>query len=174
MAAVEESVGLYDENGLCVGQAPRSVVRRDNLRHAATGVIVRDSSGRIYVHRRTDTKDVYPGLHDCCAGGIVAAGEDPREAASRELAEELGISATTLEPIATQSYADEHTNYVAFVFATTYDGPITWQPEEVADGQWMSLEELDSRLADPDWPFVPDSRELVGPWIREQLGRTDK
>ena len=84
-------MALYDEAGRPTGSAPRSVVRRDNLRHAATAVVVRDPYGRVYVHRRTDTKDVYPGLLDFCCGGVVQAGEDPAAAARRELAEELGV-----------------------------------------------------------------------------------
>jgi 8-oxo-dGTP pyrophosphatase MutT (NUDIX family) len=60
-------------------------MRADNLIHGATGVVVRNSSGQIYVHRRTDTKDVYPGRYDFAAGGVLAVGEDPDEAALREL-----------------------------------------------------------------------------------------
>ena len=42
-----EVVTLVDHSGTVVGTAPRYVVRRDNLRHAATGVLVRDSGARI-------------------------------------------------------------------------------------------------------------------------------
>ena len=59
-----------DRDGTVVGSAPRSVVRRDNLLHASTAVLVRDSEGRIYVHRRADDKDWAPSHHDCCAGGV--------------------------------------------------------------------------------------------------------
>ncbi|MGI8695317.1 MAG: NUDIX hydrolase, partial [Mycobacteriales bacterium] len=71
-------VALYDPadpDGRVLGRAPRSDVRAGNLPHAGTGVLVRDSAGRVYVHRRADTKDVFPGLHDCFAGGVVGAGE---------------------------------------------------------------------------------------------------
>ena len=64
-------------NGRVVGCAPRSQMRAENLPHAATSVAVRDADGRIYVHRRTDTKDLFPGAHDVWAGGVVAAGEEP-------------------------------------------------------------------------------------------------
>src|SRR4029077_19960222 len=86
----EEVVALYDDGGRPAGSAPRSVMRAQNLRHAATGIIVRDPWGRVYVHRRTPTKDVYPGRWDFTAGGVVLFGEDPLDGARRELAEELG------------------------------------------------------------------------------------
>ena len=53
------------------------MMRAQNLRHAATGIIVRDSYGRIYVHRRTPTKDVYPAHWDFTAGGVVLVRRGP-------------------------------------------------------------------------------------------------
>ena len=79
------------------GSAPRSRMRAENLHHAATAVVVRDRLGRVYVHRRTTTKDVYPGRRDFAAGGVLTAGEDPHDAAVRELAEELGVTQANAE-----------------------------------------------------------------------------
>ena len=79
---MDEIVALYDERGRPVGSAPRSRMRAENLRHAATAVVVRDPWGRVHVHRRTDTKDVYPGRYDFAAGGVLLAGEEPLDAAA--------------------------------------------------------------------------------------------
>jgi len=169
----EEVVALYDDGGRPDGSAPRSVMRAQNLRHAATGIIVRDPYGRIYVHRRTPTKDVYPAHWDFTAGGVVLAGEDPLAGARRELEEELGVT-SELEPLGESDYADSHTSYHAFRYVTTWDGPITPQPEEVAYGAWLSLEHLLDRLADPEIPFMPDTRALFGDWVRERAADRDE
>ncbi|MBX6750746.1 MAG: NUDIX domain-containing protein [Micromonosporaceae bacterium] len=165
---VDELVALYAEGDLAgrvVGAAPRSQVRARNLPHAATAVLVRDGSGRVYVHRRTETKDIYPGCHDVWAGGVVLAGEDPDQAAQRELAEELGVRGCPLTPVLRYWYADEATSYLAFVYEARYDpdrdGPIVHQPAEVAAGWWLDWDELLTRLADPTWPFVPDGRATL-------------
>jgi len=165
IAGVDEQVALYAEgdlSGRVIGVAPRARVRADNLPHAATAVLLRDRSGRVYVHRRTDTKDVYPGMHDVWAGGVVLAGEDPEVAAARELAEELGVHDCPLTPIERYWYSDEFTSYLAYVYEATYDpernGPVMHQPTEVAAGWWSEWDVLMARLADPDWPFVPDGR----------------
>jgi aminoglycoside phosphotransferase (APT) family kinase protein/8-oxo-dGTP pyrophosphatase MutT (NUDIX family) len=142
-------------------------MRAQNLRHAATGVIVRDPYGRVYVHRRTPTKDVYPSRWDFAAGGVVLADEDPVEAARRELAEELGVT-SDLQPLGEGDYADEHTTYHAFRFVTTWDGPITPQPEEVAYGAWVSIETLIDRMSDEDYLFMPDSVALFASWLHER------
>ena len=170
MTAVDEGLlAVVDESGAVTGSAPRSVVRRDNLPHAVVAVLVRDSAGRIYVHRRTGSKDVFPDMHDCWVAGCVTAGEEPAAAAARELEEELGIRGTSLMPLGTQWYADESTRQVGHAFTTTYDGPITHQESEIAWGGWLTVDELRDRLADPDWPFVPDGRALY-----DELAATGK
>jgi 8-oxo-dGTP pyrophosphatase MutT (NUDIX family) len=163
----EERVALIDGSGAVIGSAPRSVMRRENLRHIVVAVLVRDSGGRVYVHRRTDTKDVFPGMHDCFAAGCLQAGEEPLEAAAREVAEELGVVGVPLRPWGQVRYDDAATRHVCHAFAVTWDGPVTHQPTEVAWGAWMTPEELRARLADPDWPFVPDGRALVERWFAD-------
>jgi 8-oxo-dGTP pyrophosphatase MutT (NUDIX family) len=164
----EEQVAVVDEQGRVVGAAPRSVMRRDNLRHLVVAVLVRDPAGRVYVHRRTDTKDVFPGMHDCFVAGTVQAGEDVAEAAAREAAEELGVSGVPLTPLFTVPYADADTRHVAHLFTLTWDGPVTHQESEIAWGGWLTLDELREHLADPSWPFVPDGRALVERWLDER------
>src|SRR5882757_2940831 len=126
---MDELVALLDSAGQVCGSAPRSRVRRENLRHGATGVLVRNPAGDIYVHRRTPTKDVYPARYDFMAGGVVAAGEDPYDAVVRELSEELGITGVELTRLPEGDYADEYTNYRAYLCTCVWDGPVRHQLE---------------------------------------------
>ncbi len=160
-----EQVAIVDATGRVVGSAPRSMVRRQNLWHVVVAVLVRDRVGRVYVHRRTDTKDVFPGMHDAFAAGCMRYGEEPAAAAAREAAEELGVTGVTLSPLFSLRYDDASTRHVCHAFETVWDGPVVHQPEEVAWGAWMTLDELRARLADPTWPFVPDGRSLLDHWL---------
>ena len=162
MPPPDELVALVDEDGRVLGSAPRSVVRRDNLLHAATAVLVRDPAGRIYVHRRSDTKDWAPGAWDAAAGGVMVVGEVPYDSALRELDEELGISGVALAALGTHRYEDATVRCVEHAFETVWDGPVRHQPEEVAEGRWATLAELADLLADPGVAFVPDTRQLLG------------
>jgi aminoglycoside phosphotransferase (APT) family kinase protein/8-oxo-dGTP pyrophosphatase MutT (NUDIX family) len=142
-------------------------MRAENLRHAATGVIVRDPLGRLYVHRRTHTKDVYPGRWDFTAGGVVLFDEDPDDGARREVLEELGVTGK-LVPLGEADYTDEHTTYHAFRYVITCDGAVDPQPEEIAYGSWVTIERLMRLMEDPDVLFMPDTVALFGDWLRER------
>ncbi|MEL7976427.1 NUDIX domain-containing protein [Isoptericola sp. F-RaC21] len=161
--SASEVVALYDEAGRPCGTAPRSRVRAENLRHAATAVVVRNRAGDVYVHRRTETKDLYPGRYDFCAGGVLRAGEEPLESAGRELAEELGVTGVELVPLGAVDYADDRTRMREFLYECTYDGPVTWQPEEVAWGAWVAPARF-LRMLD-ELPFMPDSVANLAGWL---------
>jgi isopentenyldiphosphate isomerase len=163
---VDEMVAILDDDNVVIGARPRSEMRRDNLRHSATGVLVRNAAGDIYVHRRTPTKDLYPSRYDFSAGGVVAAGEDPYDAVVRELAEELGITGAELTRLPEDDFADDHTRYHAYLYTCVWDGPVKHQPEEVEWGAWMSPADLVAKLDGPDWSFMPDTAALLGPYVR--------
>jgi len=161
-----ERVALVAPDGSVVGSEVRAVVRRENLRHGATAVLVRNAAGLIYVHRRSPDKDWAPSHHDAAAGGILRYGEEPAVSAAREVAEELGFTPLALTPLGLSAYDDETTRVVEHCFETTWDGPITFTDHEVVWGAWLTMEGLGRLLADQTWPFVPDTRTLL-----ERLGR---
>ena len=167
---MSEIVALVDRSGAVVGSESRIVVRRDNLLHAATAVLVRDPERRIYVHRRAPDKDWAPSAHDAAAGWVMAYGVEPAASAARELAEELGVSGATLSPLGLSVYEDDTTRCVEHCFETVWTGPVTHADGEVVWGAWMTLEELDGHLADPAWPFVPDTRALLTRLARDGTG----
>ncbi|MFE3543220.1 NUDIX domain-containing protein [Nocardia sp. NPDC059177] len=169
-----ELLAVYDATGRVTGAAERGAVYRDGLWHASAGVLVRSGDGeRVYVHRRTDSKLVFAGLHDCLAGGVVDAGEDPADTAIRELREELGIALPTGTVLPLRASASWDGSWVGrplrchlFGYEVRYDGPIHHQPSEIAEGWWCEITELRARLRDPDWPFVPDTRLLLAQLLR--------
>ena len=166
----EEIVALVDRSGNVVGSATRSVVRRDNLLHAATAVLVRNAAHQIYVHRRSSDKDWAPGFHDSAAGGVMQYGESPAGSAARELAEELGVTGTPLSPLLSSLYEDDTTRCFEHVYETSWDGPVVHCDNEVVWGTWMTLPELGGLLRDPEWLFVPDTRQLLTRLARDGIG----
>lgn len=165
--ADDELVAIYDEHARVVGSATRADMRARGLWHAAGVVLVRSGDGRsVYVHRRTPTKDVYPGAIDCWAGGVVGAGESPDACARRELAEELGVRGVVPRRLFVWTFEEGDVRCHNFTYEVRWDGPVVHQPEEVADGWWVPLRRLRAWIDADDGTFVPDGRRGALEWFR--------
>jgi 8-oxo-dGTP pyrophosphatase MutT (NUDIX family) len=164
MDAATEMVEVVDEQDRVVEIVPRRVMRERNLRHRCTYVVVHDPDGRVYVHRRTSTKDVYPGFYDVTAGGVNAVGETYDVCAARELEEELGISARLTHRF-THLYEWPDGRCFGAVFDVVWDGPILWQPAEVSRGEFVAVSEIDALIGRER--FCPDGVEVFERWRRE-------
>ena len=157
----DELVEIVDDDDRVVEIVPRRVMRARRALHRCTYVFVLDPSGRLYVHRRTETKDVYPGYHDVVAGGVNGVGETYDASAARELREELGITAAPTYRF-TQRYDGPDGRCFGAVYEVEWDGPIVWQPEEVAWGAFLPFEDVDASIARE--PFCPDGLEMYERW----------
>jgi isopentenyldiphosphate isomerase len=181
----DELAVLVDGDDRVVGHATRREVRRRKLLHRGVAVLCRNPAGEIYVHRRTDTKDVFPGLYDMFVGGMVTAGESYSSCARRELAEELGIAGPRPRLLFKHRYRGHANPTWTAVFEVVWDGPIRHQPEEVAWGAYLSEGELLAKLEGsgapgtgaPEnrlerWPFVPDGLEIYRRYLDERAAAT--
>lgn len=65
---------------------------------ACVGALIRDAENRVYVHRRTADRRLYPGIWDI-VGGHVEPGETPEEALAREIEEETGWTLRRIESV---------------------------------------------------------------------------
>jgi isopentenyldiphosphate isomerase len=156
---VDEFVDVVDENDRVVTQATRREVRVRNLRHRAVYVLVFNTTGQLFVHRRTLSKDIFPGYWDVAVGGVVAAGEGYDAGARRELREELGVSEARLRRLFSVRYEDETNRVAGMVYSCMCDGPFVLQASEIASGEWMDFDvvlEKTQRLR-----FCPDGLEVL-------------
>lgn len=164
---MDEQVALVAADGTVLGSVPRSRMRAENLLHAASAILLRNSAGQLYVHQRSPLKDWCPSAHDAACGGVLRFGEDPAENAPRELAEELGVEGAVLEPLGTRLYEDDTVRVLEYAFEARWDGPVRFADGEIVAGEWLALEDLGRLLADPSWAFVPDTRALLAGLARE-------
>jgi len=149
-----EVLELVDLENQIVGVAPRSLVRRENLLHRGVGILCWNSEGELYVHQRTDCKDLFPSYYDMMVGGALEAGEEYAKAAKREVMEELGIGEVEPKFLLETLYDGEKNRSWIQLFEVVWDGPIVWQEEEICWGRWMPFDEVLKWVEQV--PIVPD------------------
>ncbi|MFF8832820.1 NUDIX domain-containing protein [Streptomyces sp. NPDC015131] len=156
-AAAEEILDVVDENDEVVGRLPRGEVYARGLRHRCVFVLARDAEDRVFVHRRTASKLVFPSRYDMFVGGVVGAGESYDEAALREAEEELGVRGLPRPvPLFRFLYEDGggRGSWWSAVYEVRCELPVEPQAEEVAWGAFLPEAEVVARLG--DWAWVPD------------------
>jgi 8-oxo-dGTP pyrophosphatase MutT (NUDIX family) len=161
----EEWVDIVDERDQVIGRATRAQMRRERLLHRVVAVLCFNSSGRIYIHRRTSTKDLFPDLYDMFVAGTVEAGESYERTAVRELEEEVGIRGAPLTRLFHHRYEGPDTRSHTEVYRVTWDGPIVHQPTEIAWGEFRTLGAILDNAE--GFRFVPDGAELFARYVAE-------
>ena len=154
MNPADEIVVIVDEQNHEVAQVSRRVMREGGLIHRACYILVFNRQREIFVQKGTMTKDIYPGYLDVATGGVVLAGESYEVSAKRELAEELGVRKVSLTSHFDFYHAADNNRVWGRVFSCTAEGPFVLQPEEVEDGFFLGMDELQSLAAAEQ--FTPD------------------
>jgi 8-oxo-dGTP pyrophosphatase MutT (NUDIX family) len=169
MSAADEIVAIVDEHNHIVGAIPRREMRAKRLPHRSTYILVFNTTGHLYVQKRTMTKDVFPGYYDPAAGGVVLAGESYEVCAKRELAEEMGIQDVPLRWHFDFYFADTHSRVWGGVFSCVYDGKIVLQEEEVESGAFLPIDDI-LRRAQTE-PFTPDGMYVLSRYLDQMTGK---
>lgn len=159
----EELVDIVDDDDNVIATVTRSDMRARRLQHRSVGIAVISTDGRLLIHRRSESKDIWPGRWDIAAGGVVASGETYENAAQRELAEELGVVDVEIECLGRSQYVDDELAALCRGYRVVHDGPFTFADGEVAEARWVTFDELDAMRA--THRFVPDSVALLLPLI---------
>ncbi|MCK5736896.1 MAG: NUDIX domain-containing protein [Spirochaetaceae bacterium] len=170
---VNEILDVVDEKDRVIGQASRQEVHGNPaLLHRVVHVLVFDSRGRLFLQKRADDRVVQPGKWDTSMGGHVDAGENPEEAAHRELSEELGIpESTRLQFLHKYKHSNDYESELVTTWITLWDGPFHLQKSEISEGRFWELEEIDLLSATPEnpGPFTPNFLEELRRWRERRV-----
>ena len=138
---------------------PRSIMRRDNLIHRASHILVFNEKRELFIQKRSLTKDIYPGFWDVAAGGVVLSGETYLESALREMEEELGVSDAELHHHFDFFFNEPDNKVWGAVFSCCHSGPFTLQREEIDEGRFLPLSGIDT--LNKKEPFTPDGLRML-------------
>ena len=145
--AVDEWFPVVDSNGQVIGRSTRQYCHSgEKPLHPVVHIHIIDRYSRVYLQKRSIKKDIQPGKWDTSVGGHVSYGESILEAVYREASEELGL--VEFNPIHIETYQFESSveKEMVNVFAAigTYD--LHPDLDEVDEGRWWDLEDIDAGI----------------------------
>ena len=150
----KEIFDLVDEHDNVIGTGDRDEFHGNpGMIHRVVHILVFDSSGELYLQKRSITKDVQPGKWDTSVGGHVSTGESYEQAAYREMKEELNIEGSVLEFLHRYLHTNDYESEFVSTYRCIWNGAIDFDRDEIDEGKFWSLEEI--READPS-KFTPN------------------
>lgn len=150
-----EILDIVDDSNTVIGSAGKDEIYDKKLPHRIIHVFVlHPENESIYLQKRSPTKSFLPNFFCTSAGGHVHSGETEREAAIRELKEEIGISAPIKE-IDTFIFTGDngHQRHIK-VFIAKASGGFSFTDGEVKEGSFFTVPNA-KKLIDADKKIHP-------------------
>lgn len=158
-----EQIQHIGPDGSVLGLVSRAQMRAENLCHRAVFVVVLSGDGCLLVHRRSASKDLWPGWWDIAVGGVVVGDESYEVAALRELNEEIGLRDVALEYLCDGEYCDDLVHLVGRCFRVQSNGPFIYRDGEVEETRLVTPRQFAQMTS--EYQFLPDSMALVLPHL---------
>ena len=169
MSVSDELLDVVDDNDEVVAVKRRGDIHAQGLMHRAVHILLFNSSGELFLQKRSMSKDEQPGKWDSSAAGHVDTGENYLDCACREIGEELGIVVDQpLQPLFKLPAMLRTGNEHCMVYQYFFDGPLVLQADEIDEGEWVDPETMDRRIADAD-PLLTDAISLIWQRYRELI-----
>ena len=153
-----EWMDVYDEERQRTGRImERSQKPAPGDHRTVVHLCVFNSRGQLLIQRRAKEKYSYPLRWDVTAAGAVDAGETSRQAAERELREELGycLSLAGVRPVMTVNFPGGFDDFFVTEREISTE-ELTLQTEEVCDAVWVDLAEAEEMIFKREFcPYPP-------------------
>ena len=114
-----------------------------NLYHLVVHVCIFNAKNQMLIQQRQSFKEGWPNMWDLTVGGSAMIGENSRQAATREVAEELGlkIDFENIPPVITKYFSEGFDDI--YILEKEIDiSNLILQYEEVQAVKWVSFEEI--------------------------------
>lgn len=156
-----ELFDILDKDGNPTGKTkPRGIPFAEGEYRRVVHIVILSSDGRMLIQQRQFFKSGWSGMWDVTVGGSALAGENGREAAQRELFEEIGLSIdfTDERPVLTHAFDRGFDDFFVFVRDVEIN-TLKLQPEEVRDVRWADCKTVLKMIEDGE--FIPYKADFI-------------
>lgn len=121
-------------------------------------ILVFNSKNELVLQKRAAGDKSYPLHWDFSAAGGIDPLEKSKEAAIRELNEELGIKCE-VQFVGNETYIDNETEDHLYIYCAKYEGPFNLSLDEVQEAHFFSMERIGEMLREgllfhPEFSFL--------------------
>jgi len=156
----DEIFDIVDAFDRVIGTARRKDVHANGWKHRAVHIMVRRADGDVFLQRRSMSKDCHPGVWDSSASGHLDSGESYDKAAIRELREELGVLVDSVSEVGALDASVITGQEFVRIYRVDHEGPFMLHPDEIQEGRWISVSELDQWVQQSPQDFAPCFRKV--------------
>ena len=164
----EELVVLLDDAGNPIGTTPKATVHtEDTPLHRAFSCFVHNEQGQILLTRRALSKKTWPGVWTNSFCGHPGPDEPDTEAIARRAQDELGMRITDITEVLPDfryraiDASGIVENEICPVHVAVVDEQPSANPDEVAEWEWVDVDDLLAAVIRTPFAFSP--------WLAEQL-----
>jgi isopentenyl-diphosphate delta-isomerase len=143
---LDEYLWAIDSRGKVFGKRTRAESHKQGIIHRAVHVVVLDPRRRIFVKKRSQSKDMFPRQWETSVGGHVTYGDNTAKTAARELEEELGIIETPIYLTRFRYRGKEEKENIVFFYVLTKKKP-KLNRSEATMGEFITFSELEKTLS---------------------------
>jgi isopentenyl-diphosphate delta-isomerase type 1 len=162
MTAGQEYMDIVNEADEVVGRDTRANVHARHEIHRGVHVFILNPRGELLLQCRSATRATYPGYWDASVGGQVATGETYLAAARRELMEELGCHADTLDLVGKYNSYSTRQREKRALFLHRYDGSVHPAADEIDALRFVAPSDVPAAMRDA--PFTEGFRRSFALW----------
>lgn len=159
-----EMLPVVEASGLVSAQASRSACHMRRLLHPVVRLFIINREGRFFLQKRSQAKQLFPGLWDNAVTGHVIYGESLREALFREASEEIGLR--RFNPLQMGGYVCSafKERELVCVYAAVGNFALNPHNDEVDEGKYWTVEQIEESMGhgvftpsfEKDWRLFRD------------------
>lgn len=153
------NIPKIDEHDVVIGVTTIKEAKESGWARRISRVFIFDGQGSMLLQKRSMEMHCYPGLWDQAVGGHVDVEESYKQAALREMGEELGITDVPLHELSI-SYKNRNCFEGIYKAVIPQSAKINFDTHEVEAVRWITIENFEKELTENPERFVPPFAEV--------------
>ena len=171
----EELVEEIDWEGNVINIHKKSLLKEKMFPHKVSVIIPKANFDKVVLCRRAKDQYPFPDTWCCAVGGKVIAGESEKDAAIREMKEEIGVE-LEIEEVTRVKY--DNSDYKAIFYVFTTKNPVNHDEfkldlSEIQFTKEFNIDEILDMIKNNPEEFAPTFREILKDFAKKQENYKD-